>query len=96
MRPGYFTGLEVSHEPGQWLVWAGCVLMGFGLFVAFYMVHMRLWVVAIPDAKGKLVLWIGDQANKNDRFEQKFNIDAVEYRTELERASGSPRSAHRN
>jgi len=97
MQLGYFTGLEVSREPGQWLVWAGCILMGFGLFVAFYMVHMRLWVVAIPDAKGKLVLWIGGQANKNkDRFEQKF-IDVVEgIRTELDRASTTPRSAHKD
>jgi cytochrome c biogenesis protein len=85
MQMGYFTGLEVSHEPGQWLVWAGCLLMGAGLFVAFYMVHMRLWIAAVPDTKGKLVLWIGGQANKNrDRFEQKFSdvVDAV--RSELE------------
>ena len=97
MRLGYFTGLEVSHEPGQWLVWAGCILMGCGLFVAFYMVHMRLWVVAIPDTKGKLVLWVGGQANKNkDRFEQKFK-DVVEgIRTELDRASTTPRSAHKD
>ena len=91
MKMGYFTGLEVSHEPGQWLVWAGCLLMGAGLFVAFYMVHMRLWVVAVPDAKGKLVLWIGGQANKNkDRFEQKFGevVDAI--RTELKSASAAP------
>jgi cytochrome c biogenesis protein len=87
MQMGYFTGLEVSHEPGQWLVWAGCLLMGAGLFVAFYMVHMRLWIVAVPDARGRLVLWIGGQANKNrDRCEQKFDevVDAI--RTELEKA----------
>jgi cytochrome c biogenesis protein len=93
---GYFTGLEVSHEPGQWLVWAGCLLMGAGLSVAFYMVHMRLWVTAVPDARGKLVLWIGGQANKNrDRFEQKFNdvVDAI--RGELHAASPLPTSARR-
>ena len=88
MQMGYFTGLEVSHEPGQWLVWAGCLLMGAGLFVAFYMVHMRLWVAVVPDARGKLVLWIGGQANKNrDRFEQKFNDVVETIRTELEGAS---------
>ncbi len=96
MQMGYFTGLEVSHEPGQWLVWAGCLLMGAGLFVAFYTVHMRLWIVAVPDARGKLVLWIGGQANKNrDRFEQKFGevVDAI--RTELESASaGTGRARH--
>lgn len=94
MQMGYFTGLEVSHEPGQWLVWAGCILMGVGLFVAFYMVHMRLWITAIPGAKGKLVLWIGGQANKNkDRFEQKFTEVVESIRTELESASNAPRSA---
>ena len=94
MKMGYFTGLEVSHEPGQWLVWAGCLLMGAGLFVAFYLVHMRVWIAAVTDARGNLVLWVGGQSNKNrDRFEQKFKelVDAI--RTELEGASVVPRSA---
>lgn len=94
MEMGYFTGLEVSHEPGQWLVWAGCLLMGAGLFVAFYLVHMRIWITTVPNAQGSLVLWIGGQANKNrDRFEQKFKelVDGV--RTELEAASAIPQSA---
>ncbi len=94
MQMGYFTGLEVSHEPGQWLVWAGCLLMGAGLFVAFYLVHMRVWITAIPDARGRLVLWVGGQANKNrDRFEQKFNELVNNIRTELENASLVPQSA---
>jgi cytochrome c biogenesis protein len=88
------TGLEVSREPGQWLVWAGVLLMSAGLGVAFYMVHMRLWIVAIPDTRGKLVLWIGGQANKNrDRFEQKFGDVVEAIRTELENASLTPQSA---
>jgi len=95
IKMGYFTGLEVSHEPGQWLVWAGCILMGAGLFVAFYMVHMRLWITVVPDADGKLVLWIGGQANKNkDRFQQKFEDVVEEIRAELGRALIAPRSAH--
>jgi len=96
MQMGYFTGLEVSHEPGQWLVWAGCLLMGAGLFVAFYMVHMRLWIVAVPDAKGKLVLWIGGQANKNrDRFEQKFNDVVATIQFELKGTSVAARPARK-
>ncbi len=96
MQMGYFTGLEVSHEPGQWLVWAGCLLMGSGLFVAFYLVHMRVWVTAVPDARGRLVLWIGGQANKNrDRFEQKFKELVDNVRTELEGAEVVPLSIKR-
>jgi cytochrome c biogenesis protein len=96
MQMGYFTGLEVSHEPGQWLVWAGCLLMGAGLFVAFYLVHMRIWIAATTNARGNLVLWVGGQANKNrDRFEQKFNELVDEIRTELESAEVVPLSSKR-
>jgi cytochrome c biogenesis protein len=92
------TGLEVAHEPGQWVVWTGCVLMVLGLFVAFYMVHMRLWVTAVPNANGGLMLWIGGAANKNkDRFEQKFHEVVTEIRDELGQPKdtlAAPRSAH--
>ena len=86
------TGLEVSYEPGQWFVWAGCLLMGVGLFVAFYMVHMRIWAVEVADAHGRLVLWIGGAANKNkDRFEQKYAEVVAEIRNELDKSSPSAR-----
>jgi cytochrome c biogenesis protein len=69
----YFTGLQVSHEPGQWAVWTGCLLMGLGLAAAFYLVHMRIWAVPVLDGRGQLTLWIGGTANKNrDAFEQRF------------------------
>lgn len=90
------TGLEVSHEPGQWLVWGGCILMVAGLFVAFYMVHMRVWVTAVPNAAGQLVLWVGGTANKNkDRFEQKFEEVINEVRGELKTTPAAPQSAQR-
>jgi cytochrome c biogenesis protein len=75
LKMGYFTGLQVSHEPGQWGVWSGVVLMGVGLAFVFYVVHMRFWVVPVHDAKtGKYSLWIGGSANRNrDAFEQRFN-----------------------
>ncbi|MGA8538853.1 MAG: cytochrome c biogenesis protein ResB [Terriglobales bacterium] len=75
LKMGHFTGLQVSHEPGQWGVWAGVVLMGVGLSFVFYVVHMRFWVAPVRDAKtGKYSLWIGGSANRNrDAFEQRFN-----------------------
>ena len=94
MDMGYYTGLEVSHEPGQWLVWSGVLLMGGGLFVAFYLVHMRMWIAAVTNTQGNLVLWIGGQSNKNkDRFEQKFGELVDNIRSELEGANVVPRSA---
>jgi len=84
LKLGYFTGLQVSHEPGQWEVWAGVVLMGIGLALVFYVVHVRFWVVPVRDQQGRLVLWIGGTANRNrDVFEQKFTKFLEEIRKEL-------------
>ena len=84
LKMGYFTGLEVSHEPGQWAVWAGVVLMGLGLGVVFYVVHMRFWVTPVRDARGQLVLWVGGAANKNkEAFEERFRKVVEEIKKEL-------------
>jgi cytochrome c biogenesis protein len=75
LKMGHFTGLQVSHEPGQWGVWSGVVLMAVGLSFVFYVVHTRFWAVPVRDPKtGKTRLWIGGSANRNrDAFEQRFN-----------------------
>src|ERR1035437_9121691 len=39
LKMQHFTGLQVSHEPGQWGVWSGVVLMAVGLSFVFYVVH---------------------------------------------------------
>ncbi len=82
LKMGHFTGLQVSHEPGQWGVWSGVVLMGVGLAFVFYVVHTRFWVVPVSNPKtGKYSLWIGGSANRNrDVFEQRFDhlVELVE------------------
>ncbi len=71
----HFTGLQVSHEPGQWAVWSGVVLLGVGLAFVFYVIHMRFWVLPVLDERtGLFSLWVGGSANRNrDAFEQRFN-----------------------
>ncbi len=73
LKLGYFTGLQVSHEPGQWAVWAGVILMGVGLTLVFYVAHTRFWAIPLRDARGRLWLWVGGTANRNrDAFEHRF------------------------
>jgi cytochrome c biogenesis protein len=68
-----FTGLEVSHQPGQFGVWLGVILIAIGLVIAFYTQHMRVWAMVIQDANGGKLLWVGGTTNKNkDRFQLKF------------------------
>jgi len=84
LQMGYFTGLQVAYEPGQWLVWAGVLLMGLGLVMAFYFVHVRYWAVPVNDGRGRMMLWVGASASKNrDEFEEGFRKLVNEIETEL-------------
>lgn len=84
LKTGLFTGLQVSHEPGQWAVWGGVILMAVGLTFVFYVVHTRLWVVPVQDANGRLALWVGGSANRNrDAFEQTFKKVVEQIQNEL-------------
>ena len=79
-----FTGLEVSHHPGQLGIWIGVVLMAIGLVVAFYTHHVRIWAVVSTDAKGGKLLWVGGTTNKNrDKFQLKFEEIKAALREEL-------------
>jgi cytochrome c biogenesis protein len=91
MKMSFFTGLEVSHEPGQWCVWAGVLLMAIGLCVAFYVIHMRFWVTAVFDPRQGLVLWIGGACNKNrERFAERFQQVAEAIGNELTNNGDEP------
>jgi cytochrome c biogenesis protein len=75
------TGLQVAHEPGQWLIWAGCMLLVTGLMMALYLSHIRIWGVVGTDRKGQPALLLGGQPSKyRENFERKFHelTDAVQ------------------
>ena len=94
LKTGLYTGLQVSHEPGQWAVWAGVVLMALGLTFVFYVVHMRFWVVPVVDARGRTILWVGGTANRNrDAFEHKFQSVVEQIRKELKPEVAAPAQA---
>jgi cytochrome c biogenesis protein len=85
LKMGHFTGLQISHEPGQFGVWAGVVLLGVGLTFVFYVIHIRFWAVPVCDPKtGAYSLWIGGTANRNrDAFEERFNELVAKLEAEL-------------
>ncbi len=68
------TGLQVAHEPGQWLIWAGCLLLTTGLMMALYLSHIRIWGVVGADRKGKPALLLGGQPSQyRENFERRFH-----------------------
>ncbi|WP_028583263.1 cytochrome c biogenesis protein ResB [Desulfogranum mediterraneum] len=68
----YATGLQVTKDPGVWLVYGGCILMLIGLYVAFFMSHRKLFAMLRSDGSSATILFAGS-ANKNKvGFEKKF------------------------
>ncbi len=75
----YATGLQVAHDPGVWFVYAGCIIMLLGLYVAFFMSHRRVWVVLTPTDDGRLKVNFNGSTNKNRvGFDNHFNHMAEE------------------
>jgi cytochrome c biogenesis protein len=69
----YGTGLQVAKDPGVWIVYLGCGLMLFGLMVAFFLSHQRIWLFIREEGDGASVLLVGS-ANKNRTgFEKSFS-----------------------
>jgi len=56
----WWTGLQVSKDPGVWVVWFGCALMVAGICMAFFLSHKRIWV-RIEDGRVSMA----GAANKN-------------------------------
>ena len=82
----YMTGLQVAREPGQNLIWSGCLLLTAGLMMALYMSHVRIWGVVGRDQKGQpVLLWGGQPSKYRESFEKHFN----ELSGELEEAFAS-------
>jgi cytochrome c biogenesis protein len=68
-----YTGLQVTKDPGVWIVYAGFILLCIGPLVAFFGSHKKLWV-RIQDRKGQTVVTVAGSASKNRLgFERDFN-----------------------
>ncbi|MFH0729681.1 MAG: cytochrome c biogenesis protein ResB [Pseudomonadota bacterium] len=60
----YYTGLQVTRDPGVWLVYFGFLMLIGGCLVTFFMSHQRLCIEIIPGKKESRVILAG-VSNKN-------------------------------
>ena len=60
----YFTGLQITHDPGVAMVYVGFILMIAGCIVTFFMSHQQVVVEGRPH-KGGTKIMIAGIANKN-------------------------------
>jgi len=60
----YYTGLQVTRDPGVGLVYAGFIIMIVGCCITFFMSHQRLCVEILPQGNKTRVV-VSGTANKN-------------------------------
>lgn len=78
LGPRYYTGLQVTKDPGVWPVYIGCAMMLAGLYIAFFMSHRRLWVHVARDPRGMTTILFAGGANKNKVGFDKVFTDLTE------------------
>ncbi len=59
-----YTGLQLTRDPGVWVVWLGCALLCLGCYVICFVSHQRLWIQVEP-AKGDYSLTMAGTSSKN-------------------------------
>lgn len=65
---GYYTGLEVSKDPGIWVVWTGFASILFGLYINFFISHRRIYIRKTAD----WVIIAGHTRKNREVFREEF------------------------
>ncbi|MGD9731113.1 MAG: cytochrome c biogenesis protein ResB [Desulfamplus sp.] len=63
----YYTGLQVTKDPGVWYVYIGFILMIIGCWITFFMSHKSICVQIIENEEGRCSVVVSSTANKNSQ-----------------------------
>ena len=61
---GYYTGLQITSDPGVPIVYAGFIIMILGCYITFFMSHKSLCIHVSKDKEHTQVM-VSGTANKN-------------------------------
>ncbi|MFC1825816.1 cytochrome c biogenesis protein ResB [Thermodesulfobacteriota bacterium] len=71
----YYTGLQVTKDPGVWIVYAGFLLMIIGCYITFFTSHQRLCVEVVQSGQKSKVM-VSGSANKN-KFSMQNKVQKI-------------------
>ncbi len=69
----YYTGLQLTNDPGMNVVWVGSAILVIGLCIMFYMPHRKLWLILEHKGKGIQVRLAGMTNRNRLGFEKEFH-----------------------
>lgn len=79
------SGLQVTHSPGQPIVYLGCALLIIGVFLLFYLPQRRFWAILKDNGNGTSILLAG-MSNRNPR---EFDLFFEQVAQQLKAVSGN-------
>ncbi len=69
----HYSGIQMTKDPGANCIWIGCVILMFGLFVAFYWTSREIKIL-MEEKKGSTSVIMGGLAPKNrESFRVEFD-----------------------
>ncbi len=76
----YYTGLQVTKDPGVNLVWLGCFIMTIGFFITFFLINKKYWI-RIKEDKNKVNITFAGSCRKNRiGFEKEYYNKLEEFK----------------
>ncbi len=67
-----YTFLQVTKDPGVWVVWSGCAFLICGVLSVFFFSHRRVWVRIIGKEEKTHITLAGTTSKNRGSFEHKF------------------------
>ena len=86
---GYWSGFQVSHQPGRLVLLLGSVMILVGLIPSLYSYRRRVWVAARPDGTGSQVTVAGVALQRKATFTDEFADLSQRVRSRLNPTSRS-------
>lgn len=88
-----WSGFQVSHQPGRWILLAAGALILAGLLPSLYAYRRRLWITARATEQGSEVVLAGAALQRGAAFAEEFDRVAEDLRQALGEPAARPHTS---